>query len=74
MGQRIWALLEEYAGLWVTVNKAGTVIDHAETLPELTKRAGDNIHRLTFIFAAGPRPQSEGPVAGPQPEHALSSR
>lgn len=55
MGQRIWAVLEEYAGLWVTVNKAGAVIDSAETLPELTKRAGDQINRLTFVFAAGQR-------------------
>jgi hypothetical protein len=53
MGQRIWAVLEEYAGLWVTVNNAGAVIDSAETLPELTKRAGANIDRLTFVFAAG---------------------
>lgn len=55
MGQRIWAVLEEYAGFWVTVNKEGVVIDSAETLPELTKRAGDNAHRLTFVFAAGQR-------------------
>ncbi len=55
MGQRIWAVLEEYAGLWVTVNKAGAVIDSAETLPELTKRAGDQMHRMTFVFAAGQR-------------------
>ncbi len=55
MGQRIWAVLEEYAGLWVTVNKSGAVIDSAETLPELTKRAGDQAHRLTFVFAAGQR-------------------
>ena len=55
MGQRIWAVLEEYAGLWVTVNKEGAVIDSAETLPELTLRAGSNIHRLTFVFAAGQR-------------------
>ena len=55
MGQRIWAVLEEYAGMWVTVNKAGAVIDSAETLPELTRRAGDNVHRLTFVFAAGSR-------------------
>ena len=31
MGQRIWAVLEEYAGLWVTVSKDGAVIDSAET-------------------------------------------
>lgn len=55
MGQRIWAVLEEYAGLWVTVNKEGSVIDHAEKLPELTRRAGDNAHKLTFVFAAGQR-------------------
>lgn len=55
MGQRIWAVLEEYAGLWVTVDKAGSVIDHAETLPELTKRAGDQAHSLTFVFAAAQR-------------------
>jgi hypothetical protein len=55
MGQRIWAVLEEYAGLWVTVNKEGAVIDHAETLPELTRRAGANAHKLTFVFAAGQR-------------------
>ena len=55
MGQRIWAVLEEYAGLWVTVDKSGRVIDHAETLPELTQRAGDELHRLTFVFAAGQR-------------------
>lgn len=55
MGQRIWAVLEEYAGLWVTVDKSGRVIDHAETLPELTKRAGGNTHGLTFVFAAGQR-------------------
>lgn len=55
MGQRIWAVLEEYAGLWVTVNKDGAVIDSAETLPELTKRAGDQAHKLTFVFAAGQR-------------------
>jgi hypothetical protein len=55
MGQRIWAVLEEYAGLWVTVNKAGAVIDSAETLPELTKRAGANVDRLTFLFAAAQR-------------------
>ena len=58
MGQRIWAVLEEYAGMWVTVNKAGAVIDSAETLPELTKRAGDDMHKLTFVFAAGQREQS----------------
>ena len=55
MGQQIWAVLEEYAGLWVTVNNAGAVIDSAGTLPELTKRAGDNLERLTFVFAAGQR-------------------
>ena len=55
MGQRIWAVLEEYAGLWVTINKDGAVIDSAETLTELTKRAGDATHRLTFVFAAGQR-------------------
>ena len=55
MGQRIWAVLEEYAGLWVTINKDGAVIDSAETLPELTRRAGDEKHRLTFVFAAGQR-------------------
>jgi len=55
MGQRIWAVLEEYAGLWVTINKEGAVIDSAETLPELTRRAGDAAHRLTFVFAAGQR-------------------
>jgi hypothetical protein len=55
MGQRIWAVLEEYAGLWVTINKDGAVIDSAETLPELTKRAGGEAHRLTFVFAAGQR-------------------
>ena len=55
MGQRIWAVLEEYAGLWVTVDKDGAVIDSAETLPELTTRAGRNADRLTFVFAAGER-------------------
>ncbi len=55
MGQRIWAVLEEYAGLWVTVNKAGAVIDSAGSLPELTRRAGDDVHKLTFVFAAGSR-------------------
>ena len=55
MGQRIWAVLDAYAGLWVTVDRSGRVIDHAETLPELTKRAGDQVPRLTFVFAAGQR-------------------
>lgn len=55
MGQQIWAVLEEYAGLWVTVDKNGRVIDHAETLPELTKRAGGAVHGVTFVFAAGQR-------------------
>jgi len=55
MGQRIWAVLEEYAGLWVTVDKDGAVIDSAETLPELTTRAGVHAHKLTFVFAAGQR-------------------
>ncbi|PIR19766.1 MAG: hypothetical protein COV48_00185 [Elusimicrobia bacterium CG11_big_fil_rev_8_21_14_0_20_64_6] len=55
MGQRIWAVLEEYAGLWVTVDKSGRVVDHAETLAELTQRAGQEAHRLTFVFAAGQR-------------------
>ena len=55
MGQRIWAVLEEYAGMWVTVNKAGAVIDSAATLPELTRRAGEDVHRLTFLFAAEQR-------------------
>ena len=58
MGQRIWAVLEEYAGLWVTVNKQGAVIDSAETLPELTKRAGAEAHRVTFVFAAGQRKEA----------------
>ena len=58
MGQRIWAVLEEYAGLWVTVDKSGRVIDHAQSLPELTKRAGDEVHRLTFVFAAGQRDEA----------------
>ncbi|MBI4060055.1 MAG: hypothetical protein HY403_01360 [Elusimicrobia bacterium] len=52
MGQRIWALLEEYSGLWVAVDKSGRVVDQAETLPELTRRAGDDAHGLTFVFAA----------------------
>lgn len=55
MGQQIWAVLEEYAGLWVTVDKNGRVVDHAETLPELTQRAGANAHGVTFVFAAGQR-------------------
>ena len=55
MGHRIWAVLEEYAGEWVTIDKAGRVIDHAETLPELTKRAGADAQRVTFVFAAGRR-------------------
>lgn len=55
MGQRIWAVLENYAGLWVTIDKDGAVIDSAETLPELTKRAGSRANKLTFVFAAGQR-------------------
>jgi hypothetical protein len=55
MGQRIWAVLEEYAGMWVTVDKDGAVIDSAETLPELTERAGEHAGKLTFVFAAGQR-------------------
>jgi hypothetical protein len=58
MGQQIWAVLEEYAGLWVTVDKSGRVIDHARTLPELTKRAGSAVNRLTFVFAAGQREEA----------------
>ena len=58
MGQRIWKLLDEYAGLWVTVDKGGAVIDSAETLPELTKRAGEKAEKLTFVFAAGTRARS----------------
>jgi hypothetical protein len=53
MGQRIWKVLDEYAGMWVTVDKAGAVIDSAQTLPELTKRAGEKADRLTFVYAAG---------------------
>jgi len=55
MGHRIWAVLEEYAGEWVTIDKSGRVIDHAATLPELTGRAGENIHRMTFVYAAASR-------------------
>lgn len=53
MGQRIWKVLDEYAGLWVTVDKGGAVIDSAQTLPELTRRAGEKADKLTFVFAAG---------------------
>ena len=52
MGQQIWAVLKEYAGQWVTVDKSGRVLDHASTLPELTKRAGTDARRLNFVFAA----------------------
>ncbi|MBI3288049.1 MAG: hypothetical protein HYZ74_00860 [Elusimicrobia bacterium] len=50
MGQRIWAVLEEYAGHWVALDKVGRVVDHARELPELTERA-DKTKTLTFIFA-----------------------
>ena len=57
MGQRIWQVLEQYSGLWVTIDKAGSVIDQAVTLGELTDRAGKDAHRLTFVYAAGePKP------------------
>jgi hypothetical protein len=62
MGQRIWAVLDQYAGMWVTIDKAGAVVDSAATLPELTGRAGDNLHRLTFVFAAGTRREAEAAV------------
>ncbi len=52
MGQRIWALLDEYAGQWVTLDKSGRVIDCAQTLTDLRQRAGEDIHRLSFVFAA----------------------
>lgn len=49
--------------MWVTVDKAGKVIDSAETLPELTGRAGKDSHRLTFVFAAGTRREREAAPA-----------
>jgi hypothetical protein len=52
MGQRIWAVLEEYAGQWVSVDKSGRVLDCAETLPELKRRAGNEAPSLTFVFAS----------------------
>src|SRR5687767_2950694 len=39
MGQVIWALLEQYAGRWVAVDKDGRVVDHAEDLRELSVRS-----------------------------------
>ena len=55
MGQRIWAVLDEYAGLWVAVDKVGRVVDQAEHLSELKERAGTQAGGLTFVFAAGTR-------------------
>ena len=52
MGQRIWAVLEEYAGRWVAVDKLGRVVDSAENLSELKGRVGTQAGTLTFIFAA----------------------
>jgi len=48
MGQLIWGVLEQYAGLWVAVDKEGKVVDHAESLKELAVRAAG----LTLVYAA----------------------
>ena len=57
MGQKIWAVLEEYAGRWVAVDKSGKVVDSAEELVELTRRAKGR--GLTLVFAA----RTEGAAA-----------
>ena len=48
MGQIIWAVLEQYAGRWVAVDKDGKVVDHADELKDLTGRA----RGLTLVYAA----------------------
>jgi hypothetical protein len=57
MGQRIWQVLEQYSGLWVTIDKAGSVIDQGVTLGELTERAGEKAHKVTFVYASGLSPK-----------------
>ena len=48
MGQVIWGVLAQYAGLWVAVDKEGKVVDHAEDLRELSLRRPG----LTLVYAA----------------------
>lgn len=52
MGQKIWGVLADYAGLWVAMDKDGRVLDHAEDLKELTRRAREAGASPTFVWAA----------------------
>jgi hypothetical protein len=54
MGQTIWEVLASYEGCWVAVSKDGQVVARAGTLQETTRLVGDDAHRVTFLYAAGP--------------------
>lgn len=55
MGNKIWSVLDEYAGMWVTIDNGGKVVDSGTTLGELTKRAGESADKMTFVYAAATR-------------------
>lgn len=52
MTKNIWGLLEDYEGKWVAVDRAGQIVAHAPTLPEVMSSAGKAVRRLTFLYAA----------------------
>lgn len=53
MGQNIWGVLEEYAGLWVAVDAQGRVIHSAGTLDAAMQAVGPRPGPVTFVWAAG---------------------
>ena len=51
MGQKMWGILAENAGLWIAVDAKGSVVARAETLPELMGEAEGKLG-LTLLYAA----------------------
>jgi hypothetical protein len=54
MGQTIWDVLASYEGCWVAVDKKGVVVARSGSLEETTRLVGADVHRVTFLYAAGP--------------------
>jgi len=54
MGQTIWEVLASYEGCWVAVSKDGQIVARAGTLEETARIVGDDSHKVTFLYAAGP--------------------
>ena len=52
MGQKIWGVLEDYAGRWVAVDPKGEVVAQAPSLSDLVRSVGETARHLTLLYAS----------------------